>query len=245
MSVSTQGIVLRQNKIMGDRRMLTVFTEKAGKVSVSVNGGRSAGRSKSSLAYRPFTLGSYDLYGRGEVYSMGRAEVVKVWYGIGEDIDRYMQGSFLLEFTDKLLEEGAPAPGLFSLLRDFFDVLEQRTKEHSFLALAYQLKAIKMMGVMPEVDSCVICGKKAGNYMFHVEAGGAVCPDCAQYNRLIYRNDSDIITKIKYIVRTPVKDLGKIYLEEAALEEVSSLVRAYTTCHLDISKLKSESIIKD
>lgn len=242
MSVSTLGIVLRQNKIMGDRRMLTVFTEKLGKVSVSVNGGRG-GKSKSSLAYRPFTLGSYDLYGRGDVYSMGRAEAVRAWYGIGEDVDRYMQGSFLLEFTDRLLEEGGPAPGLFALLRDFFDVLETRTKAHSFLAVAYQIKAVRIMGVMPELDSCVVCGKKTGDFTFNVEAGGTVCPDCAQYNRLIYTNDSDIISKIKYIAGTPVRDLGKLYLDAEALSKVSDLVRAYTRCHLDIPNLKSETII--
>lgn len=249
MQYNTAGIVLRQIKIPGDRRMLSIFTERFGKISVSVAGNKMSGKTRGSLAFRPFTLGSYDIYTGRDYYSLGRAETSKSWFGIGEEIERYLEGSFVLEFTDRLLEESVPSPALFSLMKDCFDVLEKRTKEHSFLTTAFQIKAVAIMGVAPELENCVICGKKHDDYMFINEAGGCVCRNCISEvsksdNPLIYRNDSDIINRIKYLIRTPMKNLERIYLEEQSLGEINRLIREYSRYHLDIAELKSERVIK-
>jgi len=247
MQYNTAGIVLRQIKIPGDRRMLSIFTERFGKISVSVAGNKMNGKNKGSLAFKPFTLGNYDIYTGRDYYSLGKAETVKSWFGIGEDVDRYLEGSFILEFTEKLLEESVPSPHLFALLKDYFDVLEKRTRAHSFLTTAFQIKAVSVMGVAPEVESCVICGKKYDDYMFVNEAGGCVCRNCISEvskrdNPLIYRNDSAIIDRIRYLIRTPMKKLEKIYLEEESLGEINRLIREYSRYHLDINELKSERV---
>ena len=80
--------------------------------------------------------------------------------------------------------------------------------------------------------------------MFNIEAGGAICVDCAQDNGLIYRNDSDIIEKTVFISRRSIKDMEKIYLETDSLQKMNSLIRGYAKYHLDISNLKSEELIK-
>ena len=115
----------------------------------------------------------------------------------------------------------------------------------SFLTTVYQIKAVKILGYSPHLRSCVHCGKEKPDYMFHVESGGAVCPDCARDNGLIYHSDSDIIDKIKFISKSSLKELEKLYLEKQSLDEMNSLIRRYTRYHLDISDLKSESLLLD
>ena len=245
MQVSTRGIILRQTKTVNDMRMLTLFSEQYGKISAAAKNDNFRGKLKSSLAIRPFTLGRYELYKNRDGYRMGRSETLRSFFGIGEDIDRYMEASFVLEFTDKILEENAPAPAIFQLLTDYFDALERRTKEMSFLTTVYQIKAVNILGYSPRLNECVHCGKKGEDFMFHVESGGAVCRKCAGDNGLIYRSDSDIIDKIKYISRSSIKELEKLYLEKQALDEMNDLIRRYTRYHLDISDLKSETLLSD
>lgn len=245
MQLTTRGIILRQTKTVNDMRMLTLFSERFGKISVAAKNDNFRGKLKSSLATRPFTLGNYDLYKNRDSFRMGRSETLRSFFGIGEDVDRYMEASFVLEFTDKILEENAPAPSIFQLMIDYFDALERRTKEMSFLTTVYQIKAVKIMGYSPHLRSCVHCGKEKPDYMFHVESGGAVCPDCARDNGLIYHSDSDIIDKIKFISKSSMKELEKLYLEKQSLDEMNSLIRRYTRYHLDISDLKSESLLLD
>ena len=245
MQLTTKGIILRQTKTAGDMRMLTLFSEKYGKISVAAKNDTFRGKLKSSLASRPFTLGNYELYKNRDSYRMGRGETVRSFFAIGEDVDRYMEASYVLEFTDKALEENAPAPAVFQLMIDYFEALEKRTKEMSFLTAAYQIKAVRILGYNPSLEACVYCGEKGKDMMFHVESGGGVCADCAKDNGLIYHSDSDIIDKIKFISKSSMKDLEKLYLEKEPLNEMNRLIRRYTKYHLDISDLKSESLLLD
>ena len=243
MQVSTKGIILRQTKTVNDMRMLTLFSEQFGKISAAAKNDNFRGKLKSSLAIRPFTLGRYDLYKNRDGYRMGRSETIRSFFGIGEDIDRYMEASFVLEFTDRILEENAPAPAIFQLMTDYFEALERRTKEMSFLTTVYQIKAVQILGYSPRLNECVHCGKKGADFMFHVESGGAICKECAGDNGLIYRSDSDIIDKIKFINRCSMKELEKLYLDKQALDELNDLIRRYTRFHLDIPDLKSETLL--
>lgn len=244
MQVQTRGIILRQTRIMNDKRMLVIFTERYGKISAAAGSDSGRGKTKSALAYKPFTLGNYDLYKVKDTFKMGRGETIKSYYKIGEDVDKYLEASFVLEFTDKLLVENEPVQSLFNLLSDYFEILERRTREYSFLTAVYQIKAIQICGYMPQLDECVVCGKKNTDFSFYIEGGGAICRECAQDNGLIYKSDSDIIEKIVFISRHSIRDMEKIYLETDSLKKMNSLIRGYTKYHLDISDLKSEQIIK-
>lgn len=244
MNIQTRGIILKQTKILNDRRMLVMFSEDKGKISVSAGSGPS-GRTKSALAYKPFTLGKYELYKGREIYSINKAETLRSFFSIGEDVDKYMCASYVLEFMDKLLMEEAPAPKLFSLLCQFFDLMEKRPREYLFLVRAFQIKAIQYSGYMPKLESCVICGRKEGPFTFGIEAGGVVCSNCLQEKDigLIYKTDSGIIDKIKYIAANPLKKMGNLYLDGSSLSVISELIKRYIAFHMDIQDLKSEEFL--
>ena len=69
MITDTEGIVLRQVKAPGGRRMITLFSQKFGKISVgtSLNEG---GRTKAALAVRAFSYGRYELFKNRESYNL-------------------------------------------------------------------------------------------------------------------------------------------------------------------------------
>ena len=58
MKFETEGIVLKQIKTVGGRRMIVLLSARYGKISAGsrINEG---GRNKSALAMRPFTYGRY------------------------------------------------------------------------------------------------------------------------------------------------------------------------------------------
>ena len=170
MLTDTEGIVLRQVKTSYGRRMILLFSKKYGKISAGT-GLNERGKGKSSLALRPFTYGRYELFKNRDSYNINGAEVLKSYYGIGEDVDKYMNGAYVLEFTERVLAEEVPSPGIFSLLIDFFDLLENRDKGIGTLVLAYQTKVFRYTGVMPQLERCAICGEEKPAFKFSVEEG--------------------------------------------------------------------------
>ena len=111
MLTDTEGIVLRQIKTSYNRRMILLFSRRYGKISAGTSIGEK-GRSKSALALRPFTYGRYELFKGRDTYNINSAEVLRSFYRIGEDVDKYMQGAYVLEFTEKVLEDEMFATGM-------------------------------------------------------------------------------------------------------------------------------------
>ena len=96
MIITTEGIVLRQHRIAGNRRMITIFTRKYGKISAGTSINEKS-RTRSALALRPFTFAEYELFKGRDAYSINTASARKSYYSIGEDIDRFMTASAFIE----------------------------------------------------------------------------------------------------------------------------------------------------
>lgn len=254
MITDTEGIVLKQIKAAYGRRMVLLFSRKYGKISAgtSIN---EKGRSKSALAMRPFTYGRYELYKNRDSYNVNGAEVLKSYYKIGENVDKYMNSSYVLEFTEKVLPEGQPSQAMFNLILDFFSVMENRQKSHGTLVLGYQVKTLKIMGVMPELDSCSCCGKtysrQDSDIYFSVKDGGILCSECfrnleiSDNHPLIYPVNFGIVDILKYFADHSLKNFENLALNEKVRKKLQAIIKAYAAYYLDIGELKSESFLTE
>ena len=251
MITDTEGIVLRQVKAAGGRRMISLFSRKFGKISVgaSINEG---GRNKTALPARAFSYGRYELFKSRDNYNLNNGQVIKSYYAIGEDLDKYMAASYVLELTDKMLPEEMSQPRIFSLLLEFMEALEKREKKHKTLIMAYIVKILDILGMMPELNSCASCGcdphqSDGGLICFSIEEGGVICRECAdklltEGNRpLIYKADFGIIEILKYFRRMPMSAFEKIALNDQTQGTLQEIMKEYISYHMDIKGLKSES----
>lgn len=248
MYTDTEGIVLKNVKMPGGRKILVLFSLKYGKISAGTNINEK-GRSKSTLALRPFTYSKFEIYKNRESYNVNSAEVIKSFYKIGEDVDKYMYASYILEFTDKIISENERAPQLFDLLIDYLTALEKRNKKYATLALAYQIKSLLYVGCAPEVKKCVCCGGNQELSWLAVNEGGVICNNCLNKLKsngnesLIYDVDFGIIEVINYILSNPIKNLENLALNDQTQEKLKMIIRSYIAYHLDIRDLKSESFL--
>lgn len=203
MIFETEGIVLKQVKTMSNIRMLKIFTKEFGKISAGTSMSEK-GKSKSALAIRPFTLGVYQVNKRRDMYYVQSAETSRNYYKLGEDVDKFMYGSYALELADKVFEENQPAEEFFQLLIDYLQLLESRSKKFDTLLLAFQIQSLNIIGQAPHMDACVVCGSEKALSFFSVPEGGLVCSECQNnpsrdFNvSLIYPMGEGIINVMKY-----------------------------------------------
>ncbi len=177
MHIDSRGIIFRQVKTTDMRRMLLIFTEKCGKLSVGTSLPEK-NQKHASLALRPFTCGNYSIYKGRNYYNLDRVETLKSFYGIGEDLDKYMAASLALELTEKIVPEEVPQPRIFALLLDFLNEMELRKRKHTTLLLAFETKLLFALGTFPRLDSCASCGSKENPEFFSVPDGGVICRRC-------------------------------------------------------------------
>lgn len=253
MVTDTEGLVLRQVRTVGGRRMILLFSKQFGKISVG-SSLTEGGKNKTALAIRPFTRGRYALYKGRESYNLNSAQALESFYGIGEDVDKYMAASYVLELTEKLLPEELPQPRLYSLLLEFLEVLQRRSKECGTLVMAYMVKALAVLGNMPELSRCAGCNapleeQKGGKRYFSVAEGGMICEKCAKSlgqngnSALIYAVNFDIVEILKYFQKNSLTAFSHLVLEEKKLAALQRIMRRYFAYHLDVGELKSEAFL--
>lgn len=258
MLADSTGIILRRINATSGRKMLSIFTQKYGKISAGTSISEKSSKGKATLSLNRFTYGRYEIFRSRDFYNVNSGEVVKSFFRIGEDPDKYFAASFALELTDKALPEELPQPKLLNELVDFLGTLEDRSKGFITLVIAYEIKLLDAVGMLPNLDECVVCGSKLDDAKrlryFSVEDGGMICDECmreieheiAQNSkskakpRLIYSPKFDIVNIIKYFSKRPISAFGNIMLDAVTEEELYKILREYISYHMDVGTLKSE-----
>lgn len=255
MLVNTEGIVLKQRKIANNRRMITVFTKNYGKLSCGTSLSEK-GKGKAALALRPFTYAEYDIYKGRDYYNINSAQTKKSYYSIGEDLERFLVASNFIEYLEKMLEDEQPKPKLFDMTLEFLDVISRANTNYETIFCAFIVKTLSVLGIMPELRSCVNCGKKTDDFgyqmtngklghLFSVTAGGVVCPDCAEREKtagvaLICKPSFDIIEVLLYLKNNPLERFEKVGLKEEVLVDIKRILGKYVNYYLEIDIWQEE-----
>jgi len=220
-----EGIVIRQTKIVGGRRMILVFTREDGKLSA---GTMISEKSKggAALALRPFAYGQYTMNEKGAgTRSISSAETLDAHFALGEDADRFAEASFALEFTDKVLPENAAAPVIFDLLKEYLTMLASRKVDFRLLTISYMVKVMQELGVFPD----------AGSLSDGAAASAA--------GLLLTGLNGDILTTIVFIAEQPLGRMDALTLEGEKEGTVFGIVKAFAHEHLELGILKSERML--
>ena len=249
MLLETEALVLRQINIVNGKKVLVLFTEKYGKISAytSIN---LKTRSKAALSLKPFTVSRFEIYKNGDIYNISYAETKQSYYTIGEDIDKYLASSVILELTDKVIVEGEKQLEIYNLLKEFLQEISKRKNEFKTLTIAYRVKVLDLLGYMPSINYCAICKSELKDCYISVREGNGICSECHSNiktedtaSRLIFNANFDIVNIVKFFKNRPLLDLQKLKLEEKNAEFLEMFLKKYYEYHLGISNLKSSEIV--
>jgi len=212
MYTECEGIILRQTKTSYGRRMIVLLSDKYGKISAGTSISEK-GKNKSSLALRPFTKGHYELYKNSDSFNINAAQTLESYYGIGEDIDKYMAASYVLELTDRMIEENQQIKPMYELLCSFLAALTSRKTAFGTLVIAFQVQALSILGLS------------------------------MSRNPLLQEESSDKIKVINYLEEHPISSFSNLALQENMEKSLSKYIKKYISSYLGIENLKSEGLM--
>lgn len=257
MQISTDGIVLKQRKIAGNRRIIVLFTRRYGLINAgtSIN---ERGKSKAALALRPFTYAEYNIFSRRDSYNIDSASVKRSFYSIGEDIDKYFTASKLLTYLTQILEEGRSKPKIFDMTLEFLESISVAKADSRTMLYAFIAKTLPLLGIMPEIKSCVNCGrpydrhdKKAntGLESFSVSAGGLMCNDCVKGLpetdiSLLFRPSFDIVEVLRFLIESPLSIFAGVEIKPSIEDELRAILSSYLRYYLEIDILEDDALKK-
>jgi DNA repair protein RecO (recombination protein O) len=173
------GVVLRVQKLGEADRIITLLTQKHGKVRAVAKGVRRT-TSRFGARVEPFAHVDVQFYTGRTLDVITQVQTLDAFgVGIVNDYQRYTTGSTVLETADRLCpEEGDPVLRLYLLVVGALRALADRERDASLVLDAFLLRAMAFAGWAPAVSECARCNEPGPHGSFSVPAGGSVCPRC-------------------------------------------------------------------
>ena len=224
------GLVLRVQKLGEADRIVTLLTQRHGKVRAVAKGVRRT-RSRWGARLDPFNHVDVQFYPGRSLDIVTQAQTVDAFgAGIISDYPRYTAGCAVLETADRLVsEEGEPALRVYLLLVGAIRALAGRERDPSLVLDAFFLRAMTHAGWAPAIDDCAKCAEPGPHPSFNIAAGGAVCPRCRPPGSV--RPSRETFTHLEALLHGDweVADVATA----ATRRDTSGLVAAYLQWHME------------
>jgi DNA repair protein RecO len=221
----------------GETSQIAEFlTEDHGRISALARG---AHRSKNSyqgpidnLVYARIKFSPN--HGRGLDLLLER-DVITDFPEIRRDLDRFHAACYVTELT----RLGAPfnqvVTGLFNLYRGALVALHDRPRrEVPYVVFAFEWRFLKILGLQPSLESCVVCGtparralevRESSRFSVSAERGGLICQDC---DAGTHRFDGAHLELLGRMAEQPLND----WLAHPKLASATGEIRAFLSRYL-------------
>jgi DNA repair protein RecO (recombination protein O) len=231
----TEAVVLRSFRLGEADRVLHLYTLDRGRVGAVAKGVRKT-KSRFGARLEPFSLVDLLLHqGSGELHTVTGASLVDPHRPTREDPYRLSVGLVGAEAMLRLYVEEERNERAFEALTRFLaavDAVPEGLRGHAALdplALAFQLKLLRLSGYVPHLESCVECSGTDGLMGYLPRAGGAVCSACAPNETVMVAPEG--FRAILALLWTPLAETRGLGLGERAVRDVLAVVVASYEYH--------------
>ena len=232
--IVARGIVLRETETKESDKILTVLTDKCGKIPVIARGARRKSckyaACAQSLAYSEWTL-----YQKGDWYYPNEGSTLELFNGLRKDLDAMALGFYFAELTEAVTAEDTPAPELLRHLLNGLYALAALGKPTALVKPAFELKLLCLAGYEPLADSCAYCGNPEPEQpMLDVVQGVLRCGTCGVQERsLSMPLCPSSLAALRHFVYGDPKRLYSFTLGEKALKRLSDAAEAFAAAQLE------------
>ncbi|TDL82260.1 DNA repair protein RecO [Peribacillus frigoritolerans] len=220
-----EGIVIRTNDYGETNKIVTIYTRELGKVGVMARGAKKP-NSRLSSSTQLFTYGYFLFQKSSGLGGLQQGETISSMRGIREDIFLTAYASYAAELLDKSTEQNEPNPFLFELFSQTLQRLNEGV-DPDVLLYIFEMKIVNVLGMYPQLDSCVNCSSKDGTFHFSIRENGFICHRCFEtdpYRLQISQATAKLLRLFYYF---DLERLGKVTVKPETKAELKMVIDSY------------------
>lgn len=224
-------IILRGDKFKETKKVVTFFSLEDGKIKGVASG---VGKMKSShgSALEVITHSSMIFYEnpKSELGRINQCDIINPFSKLKKKLDKLQPAIYITELVRESIPENMPAPDIFKLFLFFLRLIDESDKPptNSMLRI-FEIRLIKMLGILPEFEICAICGRKPHGSInvFDSVQCGILCERCGSSSGTttkISRGGISFIRSAENIAMNKIKSLILGKNQEREVREVMRMV---------------------
>ena len=266
MRKAIDGLVLREIQSGDNDRRILVLTSEEGKMWITAKGAKSV-RSKYAAISHLFSYANFEFYEKNGLKWLSGGSSNTVFGNLQSDLTSFSLASYIVQIADEITGEGVPAGEVLRATLNTLYAIDKHLKPLPQIKAAYELFAINISGLMPDLSFCSDCKKRdflideslwldvmngviLCDECLKKRSGGLPIPDTDSYEtrNILVPLDSSALEAIKYISCAEIQRLFAFSIKgEHSLELLSRATETFLLNHLerDFETLRFYNMIKD
>lgn len=218
----TRGMVIKEQEYKENDKLLWIFTEDLGKVSVIAKGARKS-KNKNFSCTMTFCFGEYVLYKGRAMYTLNEGRIIDSFQDILDDYDTLIYGSYFTELIDIAMEEEKSYEVFVNLIKCFY-LMKNKAVDLEVLARAFELKLLKASGYGLNLEKCAVCGRdiKVSSFISYQFYGG-ICENCK--SEYVTKVSGATYNGLKFLNKVNLESTGRLTLNDDVKEEMSKVLQ--------------------
>lgn len=234
MLLKVKGIVIRE-ALSGEKdKVITIFTQEYGKISVFAGGAKTQ-KGRLVSCCQLFSYCDFVIFKNKDKYSLNDGQVIESFFNITKDLEALSLGQYFLQLCDYALPENEKCPEVLSLILNSLYLLCKRTKPNVMIKSIFELRLMCLAGFSPDIILCSSCEKeieKGKKAFFLISEGKIICENCGENTFVM---TPAVIMCMRFII---YGDIKKIFSFKASDETIQLL--NYITENYCIFKLEKK-----
>ncbi|MCX6355656.1 MAG: DNA repair protein RecO [Candidatus Aureabacteria bacterium] len=231
---TVQGFILRRREITESSLVLTVFTDRSGKLSFLAKGAR---RKKSPFLGRVelFSLCHFTYYEsrRKGLNVLSECEIISPFAGLRENFSHFLSACSLARLVDMGTGSAHQVRGVFDILKEVLVSLPT-FPDPDLLKRYFELHLLSLLGYSIRWNSCVRCGRDGLRLRaFSASAGGMVCASCAGRHRDTIAVSPGARAILNSLESSTVSLISRIDVDPAQAIEVEAILQRALAFYLE------------
>lgn len=223
----SEAFVLKTHPFRSSSLIVTTFSRSFGKIKGVAKGVRKEGLPHPAT-FEPFTLLEIVFYEkiRSEIHLISEAALLESFDSLRADLEVLATAYHFVELVDHLTEPHDPHEKIFELLHFAFQSLP--SVPPGFLARFFEVRLLHEVGLLPHLQSCVVCGEKEFDRVYFSSRQGAVfCPRCRQKSPESRQISRGVLETLRKFAMGGASDLGRYAADDRMTKEMGDLMEAF------------------
>ena len=233
-----EGIILSETNYSESSKILNILTKEHGLIGIISKGCRNM-KSKLRGVSRKLLHGKFNIYYKeNSLSTLINVDVINSYSKIIMDLEKVSYASFIIELTSQVIKQNND-DNIYELLKDTLNKIEEGFNP-LVLTNIIELKLLDYLGVMPNIDSCSICGSSKNIVTIDSTSGGYICRNCYNNEPLVSEKTIKLIRMFYYV---DIKNINKLEVSSDTIKEINKFLDDYYDRYTGLY-LKSKNFIK-
>ena len=222
--ISVKGICLSETNYSDSSKILNVYTEEYGMIGVFSKSCRNI-RSKLRSVSRKLIYGTYHLYYKEHGLStLIGVDIINAYLKTTMHLESVSYASYLVDLTYQVVRQETDECVLLLLVATLEKI--EVGMDAATLTNIYEVKMLSHLGVLPNLDGCVVCGNSTHIVTISSHKGGLLCRSCFQsgVDHIVSPQTIKLLRMYYYV---DVSKITKIEIDQESEREIDQFLEEY------------------